>query len=249
MTQQMSEQQAIDRLASLGVINADIANIMKDMASRTPRDVMPPEGSSVRLLVVLLDRSGSMEPLEDAVIENQRHMISALLGASSAMEIYLGQVLFNHEIHPFQDMSPFRDPNDPHKAHPNTKLLDHSTYKAEGGTALYDTILHGISMLMPLLLTAEESGQQVLANLAVMTDAGKGGEHSKTAPEALKQVIDFVLQKGIIYRITLYGLGGYDYKDIAKRIGIRDVIEVGADPRSIRRAFDMISSQTVRDTV
>ncbi len=88
-------------------------------------------------------------------------------------------------------------------------------------------------------------GQQVMAHIAIITD-GKD-EHSKTEAETLKKVINFVLEAGLIHRITLVGLGNYDYRAIGESIGIHNVIEANAEPTEIRRTMDLISSYTTED--
>jgi len=88
-------------------------------------------------------------------------------------------------------------------------------------------------------------GQQVMAHIAIITD-GKD-EHSKTKAENLKKVMDFVLETGIIHRISLVGLGDFDYRTIGKSIGIEHVIEGKADPKEIRKAMDLISSHVIKD--
>jgi hypothetical protein len=241
----ISERQALEQLVSSGVINNEIAEIIQTLARDKATDVTPAEGANYRALVLLLDKSGSMVNLKNAVIEGQHYMINSLLGATTSMTIYFGQILFNHEVEYFQNIGPFRDPSVRNAAHPDTRLLDPHNYKISGGTALYDTIVHGIAMLAPILLMADEMGQQLLANIAIITD-GKD-EHSKTNPANLKKVVDHVVGMGIIDHIALYGLGSYDYKTIGKSIGIEDVIEPGVDPKEIRSMFGMISSMTIED--
>ncbi len=243
----VSEKQALDQLVSLGVMKPEIAEIIQTLARDKAQDIQPLEGVSVRPLVLLLDRSGSMVPLKAGMIDGQHHLINSLLGASSALNIYFGQILFNHEVQDpyFQDVTPFRDPSNIRQAHPKVRLLDDQNYVPDGGTALYDTIVHALAMLSPILLGAEELGQQVMAHVAVITD-GKD-EHSKTRAETLRNVIEFVLETGIIHRISLVGLGDFDFKAIGKSIGIEDVIEGNADPKEIRKAMDLISSHVIKD--
>lgn len=241
----ISEREALDQLVSSGVINREIAEIIQTLARDKAAEVTPAEGANYRALVLLLDKSGSMANLKNAVIEGQHHLINSLLGATTSMMIYFGQILFNHEVEYFQNIGPFRDSSSGNAAHPDTRLLNDSNYKIGGGTALYDTIVHGIAMLSPILLTADEMGQQLLANIAVITD-GKD-EHSKTKPSDLKKVIEHVMGAGIIDHVVLYGLGNYDYKTIGKSIGIEEVIQPGVDPKEIRHMFGMISSMTIED--
>ncbi len=147
---QISEKQALEALVSLGIMAPDIADIIQTMAQDRAVNMEPPEGVIIRPLLLLLDKSPSMTPLKQAMIDGQRHLINSLLGASSSIDIYFGQILFNHEIEYFQDMAPFRDPSDSRQVHPLAKFLDNDNYILSGGTALYDTIGHALAMLSPL---------------------------------------------------------------------------------------------------
>ncbi len=114
-----------------------------------------------------------------------------------------------------------------------------------GSTALYETILTSVTMMLPTLAAAWEMGRQVVANVAAVTDGVD--EHSRLTdkPHLVKKVLDYVLDEGLIDKITLVGIGSHDYRAVAKCIGVRDVIQADADPKDIRRAFAMISSQVI----
>ena len=161
------------------------------------------------------------------------------------MKIAMGQLLFNNKIDYFQNISQLRDPGNPHRAHPSTRFLDETTYVPSGSTALYETILTSVTMMLPTLAAAWEMGRQVVANVAVVTDGVD--EHSRLTdkPHLVKKVLDYVLDKGLIDKITLVGIGSHDFRAVASCIGVRDVIQADADPKDIRRAFAMISSQVI----
>jgi len=244
----ISEKQALRQLVALGLMEPEIADIIETLAKDKAVDLEPIEGVITRPLILLLDKSSSMKPHKQAMIDGQHHLINSLLGAAGHIDVYFGQILFNHEVEEyFQDMVPLRDSSDSRRAHPKVKLLDHNNYNPQGGTALYDTIVHALAMLSPQLVYAEEMGQQVMSHIAVITDGID--EHSKTKPETLKKVIDFALEAGIIHRITLVGLGNYDYEAVGESIGIEHIIEGTADPKEIRRAMDLISSHVVEDSL
>lgn len=251
MAEFVSEKEALDNLVRHGMLRRDIADIIRKVARDKVAPIADPEGANSRVLALLIDKSGSMAPLKQAVIDGQKHLINSLLGASSTMMIYLGQILFNHKTEHLQPVLPFRSSG--HKATDGTKLLTESNYILGGQTALYDTILTGIAMLSTFLDKAESLGQQPFAHVAVITDGvdyvteRDDGPNigSETRPDSLKQVIDYVLTEGIIHRITFVGIGKYDYGAVARSIGINDAIQIDADPKKIREIFDMISSQTV----
>lgn len=240
----ISEKDALESLVTLGVMPPDVADIIQTLAHDKVQDVEQFEGSTVRPLIFLLDKSGSMTPYKPAMIDGQHHLINSLLGSSPTNNVYLGQILFNHESDYFQDMTPLHDSTKKNTAHANIKFLDENNYVPSGGTAMYDTIVRAISMLAPLLVGAEELGQQVISHIAIVTDGID--EHSKTQPATLKKAIDYVMDKGIIEKIVLVGIGNYDYVSVGNSIGIRDVVNINGTEKDMRRVMNIISSQATR---
>lgn len=246
----LSEKEALKKLVSLGLISSDVSGIIQRLARDKPLPIEEAEGPIVHPLILLLDKSGSIEDVKQSLISGQHIFINSVLGAASGTVIYFGQLLFNHEVEYFQDMTPFRDPKDARRAHPKVRFLNETDYTTTGTTALYDSIVRSLAMLAPFQVTAEELGQQVFAHIAIMTDGkdedGKGGPGSKTTPDALKKVINFVTESGFVYRILMLGLGNFNYREIGRSIGLQDqdIIQVGCEPQAIREGVSLLSSRT-----
>jgi len=239
----ISELDALTSLVEARVLNESVASVLREFASRSPRETPTLEGTTLRPLVLLLDKSGSMKDLVDAMIAGQKHLINALMGSSKSLEVHLGQILFDDTINYFQQICPLRDPLRREVTNSGLRFLDQSTYKPGGTTALYDSIVRAVNLLAPVLLTAEACGQQVLAHIAILTD-GKDVS-SQTTPANLKRVIEFLLESGAIHRFTLCGLGDDNFIEIGRSIGIPYVTNGEAGAKEIRAAMDLISSRTV----
>jgi hypothetical protein len=157
-----SEKKALDNLVSYGMLRRDIADIIQRIAEDKLAPVIEPEGPDCRLLMLLIDKSGSMKDLKKAVIDGQHHLINSLLGASSTMTVYLGQKLFNNKIEPFQPLLPLRSKDSKeHKAADGIKELDETNYVVGGQTALHDTILSGIATLSTLSPRQQKSAHKL----------------------------------------------------------------------------------------
>src|SRR5205809_781000 len=66
-----SEKKALDNLVSYGMLRRDIADIIQKVADDKLAPVIEPEGPDCRFLMLLIDKSGSMEDLKKAVIDGQ----------------------------------------------------------------------------------------------------------------------------------------------------------------------------------
>lgn len=241
-----SGSDVIQELLDSETITEEVAEVLRFGIEEKPTQILTDHTEMVALVIVM-DKSGSMSEWKQAVIDGQRHMLNALLGASvSAYDIRLAQILFNHEVDYFQRFSKFRDDMNPRKTHPDVKVLDDRNYRPSGFTALYDAILQGICALTPLILSATEEGISLETRVGILTDGmdeGEIGPGSKIPPEALRKAIDFMVSEGLLNKITMVGIGDFDYARVGREIGIDNVISFSADPKNIRRAFELFSSQ------
>jgi hypothetical protein len=98
-------------------------------------------------IVLVVDKSGSMQKWQSDIIDGHKLMIQGLLGAHPKFDLRFGQILFNHKVEYCQPICEFRDQSDPKRASSHVKLLDTQNYKPNGFTALYDAILKGIAIM------------------------------------------------------------------------------------------------------
>lgn len=256
-----SEKQVIEELLNNGEVPTEIAEQLLTIADSQSRNIVSPSKADFTAVALLVDKSGSMEKLVDAVIEGQAHMFYALKDADPSLDILIGQTLFDHNINKFQECVKFRassgqiDLSSMNKSitfsiSPEVKLLSKDNYKPGGFTALYDAILSGISLLLPIRKMADEEGNQLSSTVCILTDGRDEGPNgkpgSKIKPENLKKVVEFVLENNFISDIILAGIGDYDFKRIGNEIGIQNVVNVQNDAKSIRSAFGLFSSFTLQ---
>lgn len=220
----------INQLVEGGFLTPDIAQILQHGINDQVTVVKTRKNELVAVILVI-DKSGSMQKWQDAVIEGQKIMIQGLLGASPRFDIRFGQILFNDEVEYFQEISEFRDEKDSKKTHPSVKILDTNNYRPGGFTALYDAILKGVCSLTPIIYAMQEQGVALETRVCILTDGmdeGAYGSGSKIPPEQLGKAIKYMLEENLINEISLAGIGSFDYRQVGREIGIDTVVEIPA---------------------
>ncbi len=241
-----TERQILEELTAMDELERSTAERLMSVADAVPIAKEYLDGNTIRPTILLLDKSASIgfkeRDLRREFILAQQHLVNSLLGVQRSREIYFGQILFNHNVDDILNgLSPLCDPADAFARHADVKILNNELYQPSGGTALYDAIMRAIAVLTAVHFNARELGQEVVSSIVVLTD-GKD-EHSKTSAEALRDVVAEVKAKGFVTRITLVGLGNYDYRAIGNRIGIDEVIDANASSSTIREMIDLVSSR------
>ncbi|HYX73018.1 MAG TPA: vWA domain-containing protein [Nitrososphaera sp.] len=244
----------INQLVEEGFITPDIAQILLRGVEENVTVVKTRKNEMVAVVLVI-DKSGSMDTWQQDVIDGQAVMIQGLLGASPRFDIRFAQILFNDHVDYFQKFCEFRDKTDSKRTSPEVKILDKQTYRPGGFTALYDAILKGVCALTPIIYAAQEQGVALETKVCILTDGIDEGPYgpgsgSKIPPSELEQAIKYMLNEGLISNIILAGIGSHNYKDVGKSIGIDTVIEIpervsgeqlDETKRQIRRAFELFS--------
>jgi len=161
----VTDLDAINTLVNEGIIEAEIAEYISIFADGSVLDSQDFEGDRQKPVVILIDKSSSIHSdyhlelsLKEAIINGQNHLINALLGSSSSIEIFLGQILFDNSVTYFQEMCSLRSSQNEKILNPNVRLLDYENYNPNGGTALYDAIGRAISILIPTWVLGFETG-------------------------------------------------------------------------------------------
>ena len=229
-TMSMQGNEIINQLLEGGFITPDIAQILQHGINDQVTVVKTRKNELVAVILVI-DKSGSMQKWQDAVIEGQKVMIQGLLGASPRFDVRFGQILFNDEVEYFQEISEFRDEKDSKKTHPSVKILDANNYRPSGFTALYDAILKGVCSLTPIIYAMQEQGVALETRVCILTDGmdeGAYGSGSKIPPEQLGKAIKYMLEENLINEISLAGIGSFDFRQVGKDIGIDTVVEIPA---------------------
>jgi hypothetical protein len=242
----------IEQLVAGGFLTPDIAQILRHGVEEQAT-VVRTEKNEMVAVVLVIDKSASMQQWQDDIIDGQKIMIQGLLGAAPKFDIRFGQILFNHEVEYFQPISEFRDKSDPERTSPDVKILNKQVYKPNGFTALYDAILKGICSLAPIFYASQDIGFALQSKVCILTDGideGQYGAGSKIPPQELGKAIRYMLDEQLISEIILAGIGNFNYKDVGKEVGIDNVIQIPTNTsggnleeakRQIRAAFKLFS--------
>jgi hypothetical protein len=209
--------------------NVDLGNIK--------RGFTPPQ-----LAVILVDKSGSMQPHTDAVIEGHRMLLDGLRGSSKCRRhaLYMLQSLFSsttEQLQKFTELSP--DGVD------SVVRLNRTNYCPDGGTALYQSVYQ---MLQDMTANLGHNSAQNLKTqfyLGVITD----GEDTEGGvdPSDIRAVVQDMKSRGHITKSVICGIssGNMDYARFVKikdELGFDEVIMVSNSPQEIRKAFNLMSA-------
>jgi hypothetical protein len=243
----VSETEALDKLLSLEVISSSVAEIIKPFAkdNRVSVACQNISEATMKVLILLFDKSGRMAPFSREIIDAQKCIIDYLSGVSTSSSLILGQLLFNQDIDCFQKLLPFRELTTTARVSSEIGLLDSSNLSISGRAAFYDSICSGVSMLLPLLVSAEEQGQQCWANLCVISQGIDTA--SETSLENCNKVIDYFRENGIIDTATIFKISE-NYLGVGKESIHLDVVDIkaGLDFRKrFRRSIEMHAVQAV----
>lgn len=109
-------------------------------------------------IVYILDRSGSMEPLQHAAITGFNEFLQSQLDAPG--EANLSLMLFDDEFNKIHDRTPLQQ----------VRELNHRTYVPRGSTALLDAIGFSIDTLVKQLSSEPEEKRPGKVIVAIYTD-------------------------------------------------------------------------------
>lgn len=185
------------------------------------------------LALVILDESGSMTDDQDQVVKEFDENLVAIKGSKQAEEILLSVWAFNSKsrmIHSFLTLD----------------LVDNLTdYHPHDETALYDTILDGLTSLVDYEAELRKSGMRIKLNVSVITD----GDDNKSAASAsdVKKVVTDILAKRENSTFNLIALGNsVDETVMAEEMGFPDPKRFDKTPAGRRRAFGTWSSSVIK---
>ncbi len=190
-------------------------------------------GDKAFLFVPVLDMTGSMIAFRQDVIEAYNHMLAALKGSKQADQILMSSWTFNVKSHLLHGYTPLEF----------VPQLANRTYDPNDQTALYDAILDAIVGVVAYGQELRNQGARTKITLVVFTD-GHDNASTNTA-KMVRKVIEELLNLEI-YTFALVGFGGGFAKQLAKDIGIPNILEAKADPSAIRHALEVVSASVIK---
>lgn len=202
----------------------------------TEIDLIPED--EVTLVSVIHDGSGSMDGARDVVVQSYEGLLDALRGSKKAESIFISDWIFNTQSDLVHDYLPVEQA-------PN---LDNS-YFPNGGTALYDTVLKGLSGIVAYGQQLRSNGVRT-KNVVVVFSDGEDNSSRVTSTEVRKVTKALLSQETFILAyvgFTTYGMmDEAEVQRLADEIGFNDVIAVGTSPSEIRKIFQQVSDSIIQ---
>jgi uncharacterized protein with von Willebrand factor type A (vWA) domain len=219
-------QQSIDLLvenlngqAGLGCVGAQVDDLNSDEAT---------------LLSVIIDASGSMQAVRDGVIDSFNAMTRALHDSKAHDSILMSAWLFDSAPRLLYGYTPIDSVTD----------LTTRDYNPNGGTALYDAALDGLTGMVAYGQELRNNGIRTRCIIVVMSD-GEDGSSRRSAAQ-VKQVADDLFKQEI-YTLAFIGLGdATTFRRVAGEMGFRQVLTVSSSASDIRKAINLVSSSVIR---
>ncbi len=194
--------------------------------------------SDVTLVTVLIDKSSSIgsADLEDAVRTGQNALCDAFAGSKERDGILLALWTFHHEAEVVHSYLPVED----------AVRLDDRNYRAGGATHLYDTFCDALAANVAYAETLRASGTPCRSVVVVITDGADYGS-SRKAADCARLARDLLASEQ--YVLAFVGVGGDDFRAVAKKMGIPDgcvLVQKDATPSGMRQVFQMVSRSAIR---
>lgn len=194
--------------------------------------------NEVTLAMNIIDMSGSMMPFTADLIQAYNDdYLAAMAGSMVADDILVSTILFNEHVELLHGYVNLAD------APPLTR----SSYRPDGGTALYDAVAGGMTNMVLYAQQLRQSGVMVRCLIIVYSD---GEDNMSRQPAAAVRRAAQELLRHEMYTLAYVGFrgGGMDEADLrrlADDIGFPDVLPAGLSHSELRRVFRMASHSTL----
>ncbi len=195
--------------------------------------------SDVTLITLLVDASGSIHDrgLEAAVREGQNALVDAFAGAKERDSVLLALWTFNSQL----DVKHAYLPVD------ESHRLDAKSYRASGGTRLYDTWCDALTANVAYAQRLRDGGTPCRSVVVVVTEGEDVGSQ-RTAGECERLSRDLLASEQ--FTLAFVGVGSsVAFADVAKAMGVPAgcvLVQKDATPSALRAAFMMVSRSAIR---
>lgn len=191
-------------------------------------------GDEVTLLVEVKDRSYSLSPYQDDVINAYNDQVKALLDSKASDSILMSSWLFNERTVLRHGYLPLE----------SVPLLDRNSYDPDGTTALYDAVLDAFTGVVAYGQSLRDAGIRTKIVVVVITD-GEDNASRNSAAKVATVAQDLLKQEIYTLAFVAFGVNG---KAIAAQMGFpaQNVMDETTDPSAIRRALGTVSKSVIR---
>lgn len=240
---QQSMKQLFNSAASQGTISPDAEEVLVENLNGvtvagaqgvSPDDL---ETSDVTLFVLVVDRSGSMDGVSGEVVTAYNDLLQALKDSKAAESVLMSAWLFNSSPQVLHGYLALKD----------VPQMNQRIYSADGGTALYKTVLDAFTSVVAYRQTLYDAGINTKVVVVVMTDGDDNDSGRITASQVATVARSLLDQEVYTLALVAFGLT-YQADRIAQNMGfpLQNVLKAGSDPSSIRRAMNTVSKSTIR---
>ncbi len=195
--------------------------------------------SEVTLFTVLIDASGSIAQrnLEKAVREGQHALLDALGATREREGILLALWTFNNDLKVLHGYLPVTD----------AARLDERSYRAAGGTRLYDAWCAALAANVAYAQRLRDGGTPCKSVVVVVTD-GEDTSSARSIAECERLSRDVLASE--LFTLAFVGLGDEaSFERVARAMGVPDgnlLVQKQATPQGLRKAFALVSRSAVR---
>lgn len=179
-------------------------------------------GDSVTLMFLGVDQSGSMISFAQDMRNQLSEFKDSLTNSKEVDDIIIARADFWHNT---INISGYK----------KVQQLD-VRFMADGGTPLYDAIVTGEEKLIEYMNFLKTNGMRVKAVFAIFSD-GEDNTSTNKLKNAVKS-IENLNDKEIITAYIAFGSEGIPE---AKRLGFKNILEVGKSASELRKAFGCLS--------
>ena len=237
-----SKVQASQSIVKANLSQAAQSILVKNLSAQTIKGAIGPDLNSLNVAdeltlgLFILDESYSLYDFRQAVIDGYDQNVEALKGSKARDEILLTSWAFNNSsrlLHSYLSL----DLIDPLK-----------DYHPDGNTALYKTILDGLTSLIQYEQELKDQGMRVKIDVGVITDGQDNqSQYYQITAADVKSVVSDIRKKRENATFNLVALGnGVDETALADELGFPDPAQFEKTPAGIRRAWGTLSSSVIR---
>lgn len=208
--------------------------VVAGAAGKAAEDI---EATSVTLVTVILDNSGSMHSHRQAVVDGMNQLRETFLHSKEKDSVLLATWTFGEKVQVNHSYIPVAD----------TDPLTLADYPAdEGATALYAGWCDALAANIAYAQNLRSSGTDVRSIVVVLTD-GENNVRDRTAAACAQISQDLLRSEQFI--LAFVGLGYGDFRRIAQSMGVPDGCTYTAGQvteSELRKVFRMVSQSVIR---
>lgn len=200
-----------------------------DAMSDNNTDIDDIDSENVNLMVINVDRSGSMSPYTNDMIKSLSDFKDSLINSKEADEILITRANFDDVV-------------DASAGYKNISEFD-TSYNTYCCTLLYDCIVESVEKMLKYRDYLMNNGVRVKCVFAVFSDGRDNG--SNASFDEAKAAIDKLNREEIT---TAFIAFGNDASYEASTLKFRNILNVNSSASELRKAFNCLSKSVIESS-